>query len=265
MSKKAKKIVIIGMAMALMLTIGITGTLAYLTNTTDPVKNTFVAAGGGKLINDPANFELAEHDVTPLDNGAVVLCDGSGTTEEVIDEDGKIAYTVYPGVNLPKDPTVYIKSDALTEAKSMLFIEVVDETPAGLTCNIDPKWELVSGVAGNNGGKIYVYNTGLTGGDPYILSKTNNASIGTEVASGKAYAGFRAMNVLKDNRVIVANNTDNGANSLETLGFSSKDEVLNFDVYSFLCQASATSEIGDAATTPKDVIVACGFAAIPVG
>ena len=214
---KRKKIYLIAATLTLCIAIGVAGTFAFLTNSADPVKNTFIAAGGNKLISDPNSFTLDEHEAVPGENGAYTI-----NPEKITNKND---YSIYPGVNVPKDPTVHLSD--LTNAKSLLFIEVVDKTPDALTCTISSDWTEVEGVTGMHDGKIYSYNNGQ------ILSEGFNKDIP----------------VLENNRVLVANVDDLGLNT-----------SVDFTVYSYLCQASAGAEIGSETTTPAQVVVECGFA-----
>ena len=50
-TSKRKKNLIVIMALVLVCAVSVVGTLAYLTQKADPVTNTFVAAGGGVIID----------------------------------------------------------------------------------------------------------------------------------------------------------------------------------------------------------------------
>ena len=124
--------------------VSVTGMFAYLTNYTDPVTNTFVV---GKLLDDPLDFILKEHEANDDDlDGVYVL----GTNEV----DGK-EYTVLPGVDLPKDP--FVKTAEALKLDAYVFIEVVDETGSNVHFTVDTdKWTALTGKTEPNGGQVYV-------------------------------------------------------------------------------------------------------------
>lgn len=97
--KNMKKIIALVAALVLVLAIGIGGTLAYLTSTTETITNTFTI---GKV-----NITLVEHkyDLNNPDEKAMV----SGSPMEV--KDGQ-SYKLIPGQEYFKDPTVTVKADS---------------------------------------------------------------------------------------------------------------------------------------------------------
>ncbi len=89
------------LALVLLIGCGIGGTLAYLTSTTEEVKNTFTVGN--------INIDLYEHEYK----------DGELTETEI--RNGGNVYKIIPGVNLPKDPTVVVKENS---EDCWLFIKV---------------------------------------------------------------------------------------------------------------------------------------------
>lgn len=218
MSKKKSLITIL--AVALICVISVAGTLAFLTaETNNPVVNTFTAAGGGKLIGDTGSFTLTEHEVEDADNDGVYTL-GTATTDAN-------DYVVIPGVNLPKDPFITITEK--TSVPAYLFVEVVDDlTGSALSYVLDDCWSELTGVAGINGGKVYVY-----------------AANGTEVAVTDQ-TDLSNINILKDKQVVVANQND--------LGIDDAGITLKF--YGYLAQSAVTKD-GATSTSPADVYDVC--------
>ena len=150
MSKKKTLLTIL--AVMLVCCIAVTGTLAVLfAKTSEPVVNTFTAAGDGKLVN--GDFTLKEHIAEQQKNGSYTLT--KETTNNTVTGNH---YDVLPRTDLPKDP--YITITEKTNAPAYLYVEVVDGLPAGMHYNMASCWTKLEGVTGNNGGVIYVYNNG---------------------------------------------------------------------------------------------------------
>lgn len=205
-----KKLLLAALALVLVCTIAITGTLAFLTEKTEDVRNTFVAAGGGQLIDDPDpddptpddpyddnGFYLLEHAVEADVLGAYTL------TDEIVDGN---EYKVLPGVDLPKDP--YLNIIGKTEVAAYLYVEIVDGLGEDSPLSYEPAscWK-DTGLTGSNGGKIYVY---VDANDAAILVKEDIK-----------------VEILKDNMIAVADDADLG------------DAELALDFYGYLAQASA--------------------------
>ena len=150
MSKKKTLLTIL--AVMLVCCIAVTGTLAVLfAKTSEPVVNTFTAAGDGKLFT--GEFTLKEHIAAKQPNGSYKLTDAL-TNKTTTGND----YYVLPRTDLPKDPFITITGK--TNAPAYLYVEVVDGLPAGMHYNMASCWTRLEGVTGNNGGVIYVYNNG---------------------------------------------------------------------------------------------------------
>ena len=96
--KNGKLVATLG-AVALVAAVGLGSTLAYLTDTTNNVTNTFVM-GNVTFNDDPAlKGGLVEHTIVVKDNGYEL---GTDWTDENIYE------KVTPGEKLPKDPTAFV-------------------------------------------------------------------------------------------------------------------------------------------------------------
>ena len=96
------KLVVAMLAVTLLIGCAIGGTVAWLTDKTDPVTNTFTYGD--------INIDLFEHNYVASSNTL-----GSNEVKKVDD------YKIIPGVNLPKDPTVRVRAGS--EA-CWLFVKV---------------------------------------------------------------------------------------------------------------------------------------------
>lgn len=227
-----KRILLTAVALILVCALSIMGTVAYLKDQTTTVTNTFVAAGGGQLIDpdgednesgtdDDGAFILKEHEATMVMNGNVWT--GKYEIKDDADVVAGLRYDIMPGMVIPKDPYVTIK--AKTDVPAYLYIEVINNLSFSTKVNdietlvIDPDhWLELPGVTGPNSGKVYVYTT----------DKTSPAIITDDVAE---------TNIIKDNKFTVNENVE--PTSLDA------DETLKFNA--FLAQASIGEETGAAA------------------
>lgn len=128
-----KKTLTIAIALVLVVALAVGATWAYLTATTGPVKNTFVV---GKILDNNGDFTLNEHPIkNPNATNGVYQLDTSATPVT------EVTYgAVMPGVDLPKDPTVTIKANAL-KADAYLFVVVDNQMASELTYNPDSAWK----------------------------------------------------------------------------------------------------------------------------
>ncbi len=143
-----KKTLTIAIALVLVVALAVGATYAYLTAQTKTVKNTFVAGGAV----DQNDLNLYEHKAKLNDDGTYTL--GS----EVLDgSEGKTGneYTVMPGVNLPKDPTVKVTA---ANGPYYLFVEVTKGAKVDgdtLKYTVDSsKWLRLTSITGR---EVYVY------------------------------------------------------------------------------------------------------------
>ena len=173
MSKKKTLLTIL--AVMLVCCIAVTGTLAVLfAKTSEPVVNTFTAAGDGKLVT--GDFTLKEHIAAKQNDGSYTLTDAL-TNNTVKGND----YYVLPRTDLPKDPFITITGK--TNAPAYLYVEVVDGLPSGMHYAMADCWTRLEGVTGNNGGVIYVYNNGTpideksTGLENISIIKNNTITV----------------------------------------------------------------------------------------
>ena len=140
----AKKIVTAGLALVMVAGISVAGTLAYLTSTTSEVRNTFVVGDGVDIALDEA----------PVDENGKEI-EGTRVTTN--------SYTLAPGGEYDKDPTVHVNGD-----DCWVFVKV-DNGIAGsegtttIADQIATNWTAVDGHSG-----VYYYGKG---DEPTTVSK----------------------------------------------------------------------------------------------
>ena len=201
MSKKKTLLTIL--AVMLVCCIAVAGTLAVLfARTSEPVVNTFTAAGGGELFT--GEFTLKEHIAAKQTDGSYKL-----TEETTNNTTTGNNYDVLPKTNLPKDP--YITITDKTNAPAYLYVEVVDELTAGLSYTMADCWTKLEGVTGNNGGVVYVYNGGTNVGTP-IDDKSE---------------GLNKISIIKNDTITVDDEPG-----------LAKDQTVSLSFYAYLAQAS---------------------------
>ena len=114
---KAKKLMVLVMALACVATISITATLAYFTDTTDAVVNTFTV-GKVEITMDEANVDGKD-------------AEGNDNSDE--ERDLANDYYLVPSHTYVKDPTVYVDKDSeacflfVTVANGIALIETTEE------------------------------------------------------------------------------------------------------------------------------------------
>lgn len=192
-----KKTLTIAIALVLVVALAVGATYAYLTAQTGEVKNTFVAGGAV----DQSALKLYEHKANPNKDGTYTLDETKRTTEN--------SYTVMPGVNLPKDPTVEVTA---ANGPYYLFVKVTEG--AHFNKNIfsysidDAAWKQLKDADDKDVAGVYVYTT----------DKTNAAIL----------TGAVTANVLKDKVVTVAD--------VDSITLAGADCTLTFQAYA--CQAA---------------------------
>ena len=151
-----KKILMAALACILICVISVAGTLAYLKDSSNNVKNTFIAQGKGKILDDnpdtqdeEGTFKIVESGVKKDDNGNYVI---DSTASDV----SKLDYEIVPGLSLAKKAT--IKITGKTTVPAYLYVEVVDKLTQGVYENwsLESYWKKTT-AAGPNGGTVYVY------------------------------------------------------------------------------------------------------------
>lgn len=204
-----KKVILSICALVLVCVISISGTLAYLKVTTQkPVVNTFVAAGGGSLLEATGSFVLDESEAVKGDKNVYTLNTAKRVTEN--------SYEVLPGSSVPKDPTITVKGK--NDVAAYLYVEIVDGT-SNINWSIADGWTRLDGVTGKYGGAVYVYKDTLA--NP------------TDVAGGATYT----MKVLEDDKVTIGNVENLELGDGKTMTF-----------YAYLAQAVIDGAVADAKT-----------------
>lgn len=187
-----KKTLTIAIALVLVVALAVGATWAYLTATTGPVKNTFVA---GKLLDESGALTLNESKIATTNTTGVYTLSNDTTTEN--------AYTaIMPGVNLPKDPQVTVTGLA---ANAYLFVVADNALKNGLSATYD----------------IYDATTNPTG--KWVVVESNAAAGKTLLAyNGVLTQDVSKVYILKDNQVTVPSNltVDNAGQSFGDLKFN---------------------------------------------
>lgn len=142
-----KKTLTIAIALVLVVALAVGATYAYLKATTGPVENTFTAGGA---VNQ-SDLKLYEH-------LAKQNTDGTYSLDKTADPVTSNTYTVMPGVNLPKDPTVEVTK---AEGPYYLFVEVTKGNSfkgenAPLSCTVDGSHWVALKIEGK---EVYAYST----------------------------------------------------------------------------------------------------------
>ena len=175
------------LAGVLALALGISGILAkYVRSVSISAKVTFSA----DLAQD---VRLSEHEAQKQADGTYQL-DQNKTSEQNI-------YSVLPGVDIPKDPSIEIIGKS--PVKAYLYLEVCGVCPEDITYSLTTDWILLEGVTGQNGGKIYVYSAGGT-----------SAAILDDNSCPKDPIG-----IIQNNTVIVSSSSRTHSFSLDFYGY----------------------------------------------
>ena len=145
--RKTSKPLIVAMC-ALVAALGVNATMAWLTDTTDKVENTFTAGD--------INIELIEHDYiqssNSLDKDKPVTAEGD--------------YKMVPGNTMPKDPTVTVEKGSET---CWLFVKVTESVNFDTFVDyaMAEGWSQLSGVSG-----VYYWE------EPVALDAANDQPFG---------------------------------------------------------------------------------------
>lgn len=178
----AKKIISFVAAAAVISSLSVCGTLAYLKDTTSEVRNTFTV---GSIFGPDGELLLQENEPVKQDDGTYALDPDSFVTAASYD-------SVLPADELPKNPAL---SASVVVADAYPFVEVVDET-SSLTFAIADGWTLIT-ETGPNGGKVYA----------------------AAMISGSEAGTDWSKDVLADNIVTVADDADGDLGSLSFYGY----------------------------------------------
>lgn len=208
-----KKTLTVAIALVLVVALAVGATYAYLTASSGPVKNTFVV--GGAVAN--GDLKLFEHVANKNADGSYTL--GSATTTSN-------AYTVMPGVNLPKDPTVEVTA---ANGPYYLFVEVTKGAKVDgdtLKYTVDSsKWFRLTSIKDR---EVYVY--AADGATATILDGKLDA---TPVLKAISDTDSNTIQVSTDNAKVAALTKDNSA--------------LTFQAYA--CQSAGFKTAAEAFTT----------------
>lgn len=253
-----KKVFLAVLALILVCSLSVAGTLAFLTfeqNGENAVVNTFVAAGGGEIINPIDPPEAPDVDPDPDDEDEIELQDGFFLVEHKADYDkASASYTlldnyvitntydkVVPGMTIDKDPM--LTADINTDVDAYVFIKVIDSTKAekadtaNLSYYIDNTvWQALPGRS-----DVYVYTENGTA----IINGTDKTELDyvplfkdLDDAEDKTLYAVKAADTLTDT---VADDESKPA----TLGIQLGE--LKFEAYA--CQAGGFSDAATAFAT----------------
>ena len=226
-----KRILLTAVALILVCALSIMGTVAFLQDQTDTVTNTFVAAGGGKLIDEDEGgaLILEEHMATKImDENDPTKWTGKYKIEDDATTVKAFSYDIMPGTVVHKDPYVTITEKTATPA--YLYIEVINNltfstkvaNAAGEqeeTLVIDPDNWLQIMEKTTDGRDIYVYTT--DGENPAIVTSDLNA-----------------INIIQNKKFTVNKDTD---------PTTIPEDGVTLKFQAFLAQASIGEETGAAA------------------
>lgn len=169
--KKTKKIILTVLAVALICTVSVVGTLAYLNSKSEKVSNTFVA--NGKIVPteptiDPQTtpmptpvapdepeehaFYLVETKAKLAEDGLSYVLDNSGSPSVYENKYEKIV----PGMELEKNPT--LNYQVADDAKAYIYLQVVD-ADKNLEYELTDDW-MKTDLVGEKDATVYVYKDG---------------------------------------------------------------------------------------------------------
>lgn len=209
-----KKTLTIAIALVLVVALAVGATYAYLTATTGPVTNTFTA---GKAV--------AQGDLKLYEHLAKQNTDGTYSLDKTADTVTSNTYTVMPGVNLPKDPTVEVTA---ANGPYYLFVEVTKGAKVDgdtLKYTVDSsKWSRLTSIKDR---EVYVY--AVDGAEATILNDKLNA---TPVLEAISATDPNTIQVSTDNAKVAALTKDNSALTFQAYacqaaGFQSATEAFN--------------------------------------
>ena len=187
---KTRKTLLVVLSLVLVAVVSVTGTLAYLSSTTQSITNTFTV---GKVEIDLNEYELDTDKITQK-------------TEKGIHAGGSQEYKVYPGQVLDtKDGIVTIKADS---EKCWVFVKV-EETDAKnmLTVGINSAWVHASGLPDG----VYVYQNAAQNAvtaDTDLTRIIDTVTISTEL---KAAADLQGASIKLTAYAIQADGLDTAA------------------------------------------------------
>lgn len=177
-----KKTLTIAIALVLVVALAVGATYAYLTATSGPVTNTFVA---GKLFKEGGSIKLQEKEVTTKADGTYEIAADAAW------QDKGIQYVVQPGVDLPKQPAVNVTG---LDTKAYLFVGVKGEKLNDFTWSVDdgekgiwsPLMKEDNTQVEKGGYKIWVLKTDVANGS-YVTDGSYNILTNNTVTVGKNF------------------------------------------------------------------------------
>jgi len=163
----AMSVVILGLAIAV-------GTLAYLKDTTESIKNVFVVGANIDItLTESKGFEIINDNGTPEDDG------------DDFAEPNTKGFKVVPGAELAKDPTITVLGGSeacyvFVKVETNLINKVGEATPDQYDAiwSINSAWTAVPGVAG----VYYIEQDSLVGEDDvaYAVLTDNKVTVSTK-------------------------------------------------------------------------------------
>ena len=200
-----KKTLTIAIALVLVVALAVGATYAYLTASSGPVKNTFVA---GKLFDQGGALTLKEH-VVSYDKTT-----GTYTVNTETTSSGQ-SYIVQPGLNIPKDPTVKLEKLSV-DTSAYVFIGVAGAPVKNFDWTVDGSvWTKLKDASGKEVKKT-------VGGVEYTIYT---------LASGKVTAAADKQDFTYN---VLANNTITVGKDFAVEDASS----LKIEVIAYACQAT---------------------------
>lgn len=139
--------------------------------------------GQATITANLGTIDLQEHKAMRDPTGLYTLTDTVLPYDETIGN----AYTLIPGLDIPKDP--YVQIIGKTTIPVYVFVEVKDNLPVSnsqITYSVDTTlWTKLEDVTGVNGGTVYVYNDAIdhnfgtngTGTIRILTTDTNGNSV----------------------------------------------------------------------------------------
>ena len=131
MKKNLKKVLLLVLCAALLVSVTVAGTVAYLTSSAE-VKNTFTA-GNVTITMDEAKVDLY------------------GVEKEGTARVTENTYKLIPGHTYTKDPTIYVGD---TSEDCYIFVKIENGLGDAATIHMNAGWTLVSGTS-----NVWVYGT----------------------------------------------------------------------------------------------------------
>lgn len=191
--KKFAKIGALFMSFVLVIVATVGITLAYLTNQTSAVTNTFIARSG--LLENAGTFKLYESAVRLNDAKDGYIQDETKIGQQVTENDYE---NLLAGMELYKDPTLSVGK---VTAPAYLYLKITKTIPADLEWKLDgfegenPKWQAIADINGAEEG------TGLGANETLYVYVHYEEDEGTNVIP--AETTIESLNLIEDKKVTV--------------------------------------------------------------